>query len=254
VIKHRLIFVLYYKNGFFYQSRNFKLQLVGDINWLFNNYGFNNIYMGIDELIFINLSNGNDDIILKDFHVLRSNLSIPITIAGGITNIGNVDDYFIKFGADKVSINSSVWNNTINLNSISKIYGQQSVTVSLDVKKVNNELHIFNWKKQTTKHVNLDQLIETLNKLSCGEVFINDVTRDGTGFGIDSEIATYFNQNLSKPLIYSGGIGTKSHILEYFVNFHFNTLATGNLFNFLGNQLIDARIKCLAKGVNLSHR
>ena len=43
-------------DGFFYQSRNFNLQKVGDLKWLKRNYNFKNISFFIDELIILNIS------------------------------------------------------------------------------------------------------------------------------------------------------------------------------------------------------
>ena len=55
--KKRLIFTLIYSDGFFNLSRNFKLQNVGDINWLKNHYDFSKISFSIDELLILDASN-----------------------------------------------------------------------------------------------------------------------------------------------------------------------------------------------------
>ena len=56
MLKKRIIFTLLYIDGFFYQSRNFNLQKVGDVQWLKKNYNFQNISFFIDELIILNIS------------------------------------------------------------------------------------------------------------------------------------------------------------------------------------------------------
>ena len=61
MLRKRLIFTLIYENGFFSQSRNFRLQKVGDINWLEKNYGFKDIAFSLDELIVLNASRENKD-------------------------------------------------------------------------------------------------------------------------------------------------------------------------------------------------
>ena len=55
MLKKRLIFTLLYKDNFFYQSRNFNLQKIGNVNWLNTNYNFKNISFFIDEIIILNL-------------------------------------------------------------------------------------------------------------------------------------------------------------------------------------------------------
>ena len=54
--KKRLIFTLLYDSGSFMLSRNFRLQKVGDIDWLEKNYGFSNVGFSIDELIVLDVS------------------------------------------------------------------------------------------------------------------------------------------------------------------------------------------------------
>ena len=53
----RIIFALLYKDNNFFLSRNFRLQKVGDLNWILNNFGFNEACRFIDEIILININN-----------------------------------------------------------------------------------------------------------------------------------------------------------------------------------------------------
>ena len=62
MLRKRLIFTLIYSDGFFNQSRNFRLQKVGDINWLEENYGFKDLAFSLDELIVLDASRGKRDV------------------------------------------------------------------------------------------------------------------------------------------------------------------------------------------------
>ena len=53
MLRKRLIFTLIYNDGFFTQSRNFRLQKVGDISWLEKNYGFKDLAFSLDELVIL---------------------------------------------------------------------------------------------------------------------------------------------------------------------------------------------------------
>ena len=83
MLRKRIIFTLLYDSGFFTQSRNFRLQKVGNLNWLENNYQFQKIAFSLDELIVINASRININMI--DFAQMVSRLVndvfIPITNA-----------------------------------------------------------------------------------------------------------------------------------------------------------------------------
>ena len=86
----RIIFCLHYKEGFFYLSRNFRLQKVGDGDWLIRNFGFGKATNYIDEIIIIlvkqNPIETDFENFFKDIFKLRKNLFIPITLGGGIRN------------------------------------------------------------------------------------------------------------------------------------------------------------------------
>ena len=79
MLKKRLIFILLYKNGNFYLSRNFRLQKVGGVDWLLKNYNFEKIVTAIDELVILNLSGDiyDIDIFFSDISKITKNCFIP---------------------------------------------------------------------------------------------------------------------------------------------------------------------------------
>tara|TARA_B100001971_G_C17803437_1_gene340479 strand:- start:197 stop:496 length:300 start_codon:yes stop_codon:yes gene_type:complete len=84
----RIIYSLLYSNGFFYLSRNFRLQKVGDVNWLKNNFGFGETCDYIDELMILLVTkepNKNEIIkYFKDINKLREKIFVPITLGGAV--------------------------------------------------------------------------------------------------------------------------------------------------------------------------
>ena len=106
MLKKRIIFKLYFKDNYFCLSRNFKLQKVGTIDWLFNNLNFSNIANFIDELVIINVNEKNyKNPIINEFKFaiqkLMKKTFIPLTIGGGLRNLSQVNDCF-AIGADKI--------------------------------------------------------------------------------------------------------------------------------------------------------
>ena len=112
MIKNRIIFALLYQDGYFYLSRNFKLQKVGDLNWLINNFGFGVTSNHIDELICLLVkkqpTSNDKKQFFDDINELRKKIFIPITLGGGIRDFKDVSDYFNN-GADKVLLNTSIF-------------------------------------------------------------------------------------------------------------------------------------------------
>lgn len=107
MLRKRIIFTLIYADKSFNQSRNFRLQKVGDIKWLEKNYKFKDIAFSLDELIVIDASRKNKEIKVfsKELKRIVNSVFLPITAGGGIKSI---DDAKLLFdnGADKLILNS----------------------------------------------------------------------------------------------------------------------------------------------------
>ena len=137
MIFKRIIYALLYSNGNFHLSRNFRLQKVGDVNWLKDNFGFGETCDYIDELMIINVT---QEPTKKDFHkyfndvdLLRKKIFVPITLGGGIRNLSNAKACFDN-GADKILINYLAHKNLNIIEDISKIYGEQAISIMVDFK------------------------------------------------------------------------------------------------------------------------
>jgi len=96
VLRQRIIFTLIYENGFFNQSRNFRLQKVGNIDWLEENYKFQDIAFSLDEIIVLNVSKRDKN--LSEFATMLNRLVddvfIPVAAGGGINSISDAELLF----------------------------------------------------------------------------------------------------------------------------------------------------------------
>lgn len=131
--KKRLIFTLLYNEGYFMLSRNFRLQKVGNLEWIENNYNFENIAFSIDELIILNVNRNERNLIefSKTITKLISNVFVPVAVGGGVTSMEYAKTLFMS-GADKIVINSILTENPILVKELVREYGSQSVIASID--------------------------------------------------------------------------------------------------------------------------
>ncbi len=251
MLKKRIIFTLLYSDGYFFQSRNFNIQKVGDVEWLLINYNFDNISYYIDELIILDISRGkkNRDSFLKNTNKLIKKCFIPITFGGGVSSLDIAKEY-LSSGADKILINSSIYTNQEIINKISKIYGQQSIILNLDFKKIEHNYFLFRNNGQKKLEINLKEFILKLTKLSFGELMINSINNDGSGIGLDLNLIDLIPSEFSKPLIISGGIGNYKHIINGLKNSRVSAISSANLLNFLGNGLELTRDKLIKNNLN----
>ena len=254
MLRKRIIFSLIYSDGYFMQSRNFRLQKVGNLNWLEKNYKFQSIAFSLDELIVLNASKTEKNI--AEFATTVSNLVnnvfIPIAAGGGIRTLEDAELLF-NSGADKLVINTALVQSPELVKTLVKQYGSQSIVASIDYKKVSDTFAVY-IKNGTFKiEMSLIEYIKYLDNLEVGEIYLNSIEKDGTGFGYDFETIKSLENEIKIPLIIAGGAGNESHLIEGLQLSAVSAVATANLFNFIGDGLPNARRKILDLNINIAN-
>jgi cyclase len=252
MLRKRIIFSLIYNDGFFTQSRNFRLQKVGNLHWLEKNYQFQKIAFSLDELIVLNASRDNKSITEFAFMIsqLVKDVFIPICAGGGIRSMEDAELLF-RSGADKIIVNSILLGNPVLVKEIIQQYGSQSLVASVDYKTVNavNEVFISDGTKKIEQ--DLEEYLAYIESLDIGEIYLNSIDKDGTGFGYDFPTIQSIAKKIKKPLIIAGGAGNEKHLVEGLNIKEVSAVATANLFNFIGDGIPNARAKVLEAGLNI---
>ena len=137
---------------------------------------------------------------------VANEIFIPLTVGGGINTIKDFD-MVLKSGADKVSVNSGAIKNPNLIREAAEKYGNQCVVLSIDIKRVNGKYSVF--AKGGREDTNIDAIEWAINgeKNGAGELVINSIDTDGVKNGFDIELLKEIAQNVSIPLIASGGAG-----------------------------------------------
>ena len=251
----RIIFCLYYKNGFFHLSRNFSLQKVGDVDWLIRNFGFGKATNYIDEIIILlvkkNPTKSDFNNFFRDILKLRKSLFIPITLGGGIRDL-KISKKSFDNGADKILINTLAYENKQVIEKIADFYGSQAICIMVDHKKINNEINLYSYYGTRLNKISLRKHLENLNSLSCGEIILNSIDNDGNAAGIDLTILDNVEIGIKKPILIMGGAGKPEHLSKVLASKKISGVITANLFNFLGDGLKLARNFALEKNIRLA--
>lgn len=253
MLRKRLIFTLIYADGYFHQSRNFRLQKVGDLQWLEKNYKFPQIAFSLDEIIVLNASKDIKNMLefAEVVNKLVNNVFLPVSAGGGIRTMEDAELLF-KNGADKIVVNSTLETQKELITSLVKKHGGQSILASIDCKKgdYGYEVYINNGDKKLNKTINT--YLSQIENLGIGEIYLNSIDRDGTGFGYDEGLLKEVKDLINLPLIIAGGAGNETHF-ERVLNLEYvSAVATANLFNFIGNGLPNARKKLLQQQYNFA--
>ena len=252
MLKKRLIFILLYQHENFYLSRNFQLQKVGNLDWLKKNYNFSLIAKSIDELIILDVSRKktNTRKFTQMVKKVIENCFIPVSVGGKINHL-DVAKRYIDAGADKLVINSNLFDTNL-IDEVATTFGEQSLIGSLDYKKNKKDFIFFSNNGTKVINLNLNKILSKIKNLHIGEIILNSIQKDGTGFGLDFDLLKNIPKKFTKPIIYSGGSGNHLHILKGFKEKNLDAIATANLLNFVGNGLMFTRNELLKKGINLA--
>ena len=167
----------------------------------------------------------------KTIKNLSSVIDIPVSYAGGVKNIKDINKLF-KTGVDKIYINSALKNNFELINYSSAIYGSQSIGVLIQTKKIFNDWYIFFESGRVFSNIRLKDWIKKIQKSEAGELIISSIMNDGMFIGPDYELLDLEKSlNISIPVIYSGGIRNTQDVKET-LNKKVNSVAISHSLHF----------------------
>ncbi|MFM7826172.1 MAG: HisA/HisF-related TIM barrel protein [Acidimicrobiaceae bacterium] len=252
MLTKRLIFTLLYDNGSLMLSRNFRLQKVGDLNWLESNYGFSKVGYQIDELVVIDVSRQNRDTakFCDDLKKLTRDCFAPIAAGGGIKTLEHARE-LLRSGADKVVVNTALHDQPELVDNLAREFGQQCIIASVDTQKIDNSYRVFKNNGTIATAYSLGEFLLRCAGLPVGEIYLTSIDRDGTSNGLNFEMLEHVNHVKKLPLIVKGGIGNADHIIAGLSDNRIDAVATAHLLNFMGNGLARARELAISGGINL---
>lgn len=209
---------------------------------------------GADEITFLDItaSHENKDTILDIVKKVAKEVFIPLTVGGGIRKIEDIYA-LLDVGCDKVSINSSAILNPSLINSSSRRFGSQCITVAIDIKKTStNRYNVFiKGGREDTGLDALDWAKEVYNR-GAGEILLTSMDKDGTKTGFELDIIKQMSNIIDIPIIASGGAGTMNHFKDVFNSgaqaalaasiFHFKEIEILKLKQYLKDNMISVRI------------
>ena len=210
---------------------------------------------GADELVFYDITASAEgralftDILCE----VASTIFIPLTVGGGINSVSDFDRV-LKCGADKVSVNSGAIRNPDLIYEAAKLYGDQCVVLSADVKRVSGEFRIFAKGGREDTGMEAIGWIRRCVDNGAGEVVVNSIDTDGVKGGFDLKMLDAVCNAVSVPVIASGGAGCAQDFVTLFQAlpkvdaglaasiFHYGEVRIGELKELLKKEKISVRL------------
>lgn len=210
---------------------------------------------GADELVFYDITASSDgrkiftDILCET----AKNVFIPMTVGGGINTVGDFERV-LNCGADKVSVNSGAIRNPDLIPEAAKLYGDQCVVLSVDIKRVDGVFRVFAKGGRENTGLEAIEWIKRGVGNGAGEIVVNSIDTDGVKKGFDLEMLDAVCRAVSVPVIASGGAGCIDDFITLFKAlpgvdaglaasiFHFGEVSIKELKQKMAENQIPARI------------
>ena len=190
---------------------------------------------GADELVFLDITASSDAREIKTELVRRvaETIFIPFTVGGGIRT---VDDFkmILREGADKVAVNSAAIMNPTLISEAADKFGSQCVVVAIDAKRRadGSGWNIFKNGGRVDMGIDAIEWAIKAAELGAGEILLTSMDCDGTKAGYDIELTRTVAENVSIPVIASGGAGTKEHFREALIEGKAEAVLAASLFHY----------------------
>jgi len=209
---------------------------------------------GADELVYLDITASHEgrktfiDLVTR----VAENINIPFTVGGGIGSVADVEK-LLNAGADKVSVNSSALRNPSLIDDIASRFGSQVCVLAIDARFTDGDWlcyvnggrvpvgrHLFEWVKEGADR-------------GAGEILFTSMDHDGVKTGFACDALARLSDELSIPVIASGGAGECSHFYDVFTKgkadaalaagiFHFNEIGIDGLKHYLYDRNINVRL------------
>lgn len=207
---------------------------------------------GADEVVFLDITASSDSrsTVVDMVRKVAEKVFIPFTVGGGIRT---VDDFklLLREGADKISINSSAINNPKLISDAADKFGSQCVVVAIDARKRIDGNGWTIYKNGGRIDTGLDAVEWAIkaDRLGAGEILLTSMDCDGTKAGYDCELTAMIADNVSIPVIASGGAGNKEHFYEALTKGKADAALAASLFHYKELEIIDLKRYLSERGI-----
>lgn len=209
---------------------------------------------GADELVFLDITASSDHrtTVVDMVRKVAEKVFIPFTVGGGIRT---VDDFkaILREGADKVAVNSAAIMNPNLISEAADKFGSQCVVVAIDAKRRadGSGWNIFKNGGRVDMGIDAVEWAMKANQLGAGEILLTSMDCDGTKNGYDVELTKIISENVSIPVIASGGAGKLEHFKEALTIGNADAALAASLFHFKELEIKEVKSYLREQGISV---
>ncbi|MBE5937649.1 MAG: imidazole glycerol phosphate synthase subunit HisF [Lachnospiraceae bacterium] len=209
---------------------------------------------GADELVFLDITASSDarDIKLDMVRRVAETVFIPFTVGGGIRT---VDDFqlILREGADKIAVNTAAIMNPQLISEAAYKFGSQCVVVAIDAKRRADGSGWNIYKNGGRVDMGIDAIEWAMKacELGAGEILLTSMDCDGTKDGYDNELTRIVSENVSVPVIASGGAGKLEHFYDAIEEGKADAVLAASLFHYKELEIREVKEYLRDRGVSV---
>ena len=209
---------------------------------------------GADEVVFLDITASSDarNTVVDMVRKVAEKVFIPFTVGGGIRT---VEDFkvLLREGADKISVNSAAIMRPELISEAADKFGSQCVVVAIDAKRRADGSGWNIYKNGGRIDMGMDAVEWAMkaDRLGAGEILLTSMDCDGTKAGYDLELTRIIAENVSIPVIASGGAGTKEHFYEALTEGKADAVLAASLFHYKELEIRELKEYLREKGVSV---
>jgi imidazole glycerol-phosphate synthase subunit HisF len=192
---------------------------------------------GADELCFLDITatHENRGIMLDVVRRTAEACFMPLTVGGGVRTTDDIKT-LLRFGADKVSINSAAVNRREFVKEGAEKFGEQCIVVAIDAKRVRqngrDRWEIFTHGGRKPTGIDAIEYAQEVVSLGAGEILLTSMDRDGTKQGFDLPLTRAIADSVPVPVVASGGVGNLDHMVDGIREGHATAVLAASIFHF----------------------
>jgi imidazole glycerol-phosphate synthase subunit HisF len=203
----------------------------------------------VDELIFLDIrateeGRPTDFALIDD---LADECFMPLTVGGGIRSMEDVRQ-LLHVGADKVAINTALYEVPNLVSQVAKSFGSQCVIASIDARRIPPDRYVcFSHSGTVPTGRDPVDVAREAEQCGAGEILITSIDRDGTMQGYDVELTRRISAAVAIPVIAAGGAGTYAHMEAVLREGNVSAVAAASMFHFTEQTPLEAKHFLLAR-------
>ncbi|MHB1515577.1 MAG: imidazole glycerol phosphate synthase subunit HisF [Acidiferrobacteraceae bacterium] len=208
---------------------------------------------GADELAFLDITASIEgrDTLLSVVEAVASQVFIPLTVGGGVREVGDIRR-LLNAGADKVSINTSAVTRPDLVREAAGHFGSQCIVVAIDAKRrVSGGWEVFTHGGRRGTGLDAVEWALRMEHYGAGEILLTSMDRDGTGAGFDLELTRSVSDSVSIPVIASGGVGSLAHLVSGILEGHADAVLAASIFHFSAYGIRQAKEYLAESGIEV---